>query len=45
VNQAGTTARLGKGEFFVVEADESDPQLLAARTGRRRRHTIDRGAS
>src|SRR5580704_16879052 len=24
VNQAGTTARLGKGEYFVVEADESD---------------------
>src|ERR1700732_1505297 len=28
VNQAGTTARLGKGEFFVVEADESDPSFL-----------------
>jgi len=28
VNQAGTTARLGKGEFFVVEADESDRTFL-----------------
>src|SRR6202047_675482 len=28
VNQAGTTARLGKGEFFVVEADESDRSFL-----------------
>src|SRR5208282_3767748 len=28
VNQAGTNARLGKGEFFVVEADESDRSFL-----------------
>jgi UDP-N-acetylmuramate--alanine ligase len=28
VNQAGTTAKLGKGEFFVVEADESDRSFL-----------------
>ncbi|HTP70263.1 MAG TPA: UDP-N-acetylmuramate--L-alanine ligase [Dongiaceae bacterium] len=28
VNQAGTTARVGKGEFFVVEADESDRTFL-----------------
>jgi UDP-N-acetylmuramate--alanine ligase len=28
VNQAGTTARLGKGDFFVVEADESDRSFL-----------------
>src|SRR5262249_35367365 len=28
VNQAGTTARLGRGEFFVVEADESDRSFL-----------------
>src|ERR1700726_1220144 len=28
VNQAGTTARLGKGEVFVVEADESDRSFL-----------------
>jgi UDP-N-acetylmuramate--alanine ligase len=28
VNQAGSTARLGKGEFFVVEADESDRTFL-----------------
>src|ERR1700687_462403 len=28
VNQAGTTARLGKGEFFGVEADESDRSFL-----------------
>jgi len=28
VNQAGTTARLGKGDFFVVEADESDGSFL-----------------
>jgi UDP-N-acetylmuramate--alanine ligase len=28
VNQAGTTARVGKGEFFVVEADESDRSFL-----------------
>ena len=28
VNQAGTTARLGKGEYFVVEADESDRTFL-----------------
>jgi UDP-N-acetylmuramate--alanine ligase len=28
VNQAGTTARLGKGEFMVVEADESDRSFL-----------------
>src|SRR5256886_12959397 len=28
VNQAGTTARLGKGEYFVVEADQSDPRSL-----------------
>src|SRR6201993_2911385 len=28
LNQAGTTARLGKGEFFVVEADESDRSFL-----------------
>src|SRR5258708_10872452 len=27
-NQAGTTARLGKGEFFVVEADERDRSLV-----------------
>ena len=29
VNQAGTTARLGKGEYFVVEADEYDRSFLA----------------
>ena len=28
VNHAGTTARLGKGEYFVVEADESDRTFL-----------------
>jgi UDP-N-acetylmuramate--alanine ligase len=28
VNQAGTSARLGKGEYFVVEADESDRSFL-----------------
>jgi UDP-N-acetylmuramate--alanine ligase len=28
VNQAGTTAKLGKGEYFVVEADESDRSFL-----------------
>jgi UDP-N-acetylmuramate--alanine ligase len=28
VNQAGTTARLGKGEYFIVEADESDRTFL-----------------
>jgi UDP-N-acetylmuramate--alanine ligase len=28
VNQAGMTARLGKGEYFVVEADESDRSFL-----------------
>lgn len=28
VNQAGTTARLGRGEYFVVEADESDRSFL-----------------
>jgi len=28
VNQAGTTARLGKGEYMVVEADESDRSFL-----------------
>src|SRR6267143_2097209 len=28
VNQAGTTARLGKREYFVVEADQSDRSFL-----------------
>ncbi|GAC1700968.1 MAG: UDP-N-acetylmuramate--L-alanine ligase [Candidatus Acidiferrum sp.] len=28
VKQAGSTARLGKGQFFVVEADESDRSFL-----------------
>jgi UDP-N-acetylmuramate--alanine ligase len=28
VNQAGTTARVGKGEYFVAEADESDRSFL-----------------
>src|SRR5579862_2103635 len=28
VNQAGTTARVGRGEYFVVEADESDRTFL-----------------
>jgi UDP-N-acetylmuramate--alanine ligase len=28
VNQAGTTARVGRGEYFVVEADESDRSFL-----------------
>src|SRR5574337_345786 len=28
VNQAGTTARLGRGEYMVVEADESDRSFL-----------------
>ena len=28
VNQAGTTAKLGKGDYFVVEADESDRSFL-----------------
>src|SRR5208337_1655977 len=28
VNAAGTTARLGKGEYMVVEADESDRSFL-----------------
>jgi UDP-N-acetylmuramate--alanine ligase len=28
VNQAGTTARLGRGEYMVVEADESDGSFL-----------------
>jgi UDP-N-acetylmuramate--alanine ligase len=28
VNQVGTTARLGKGDYFVVEADESDRSFL-----------------
>src|ERR1700686_2324551 len=33
VNQAGTTARLGKGEFFVVEADDSDRSFLLLAPG------------
>jgi UDP-N-acetylmuramate--alanine ligase len=28
LNHAGTTAKLGKGEYFVVEADESDRTFL-----------------
>ena len=28
VNQAGTTARVGRGEYLVVEADESDRSFL-----------------
>src|SRR4030088_2711121 len=28
VNQAGTNARLGKGDYFIVEADESDRSFL-----------------
>jgi UDP-N-acetylmuramate--alanine ligase len=28
VNQAGTTARVGRGDYFVVEADESDRTFL-----------------
>src|SRR5271166_3145393 len=28
VNQAGTTARVGRGEYFVLEADESDRSFL-----------------
>ena len=28
VNQAGSTARVGRGEYFVVEADESDRSFL-----------------
>ena len=28
VNQAGTTARVGRSEYFVVEADESDRSFL-----------------
>jgi UDP-N-acetylmuramate--alanine ligase len=28
VNQAGTTARLGRGDYMVVEADESDRSFL-----------------
>ena len=28
VNQAGATARVGRGEYFVVEADESDRSFL-----------------
>jgi UDP-N-acetylmuramate--alanine ligase len=28
VNQAGSTARLGRGEYFVAEADESDRSFL-----------------
>jgi UDP-N-acetylmuramate--alanine ligase len=28
VNHAGTTAKLGRGEYFVVEADESDRSFL-----------------
>ena len=28
LNSAGTNARLGKGQFFVVEADESDASFL-----------------
>jgi UDP-N-acetylmuramate--alanine ligase len=28
VKQAGTTARVGKGEYFIVEADESDRSFL-----------------
>ncbi|HEX8871217.1 MAG TPA: UDP-N-acetylmuramate--L-alanine ligase [Candidatus Acidoferrum sp.] len=28
VNQAGTTARVGRGEYFIVEADESDRSFL-----------------
>jgi UDP-N-acetylmuramate--alanine ligase len=28
VNQAGTTARVGRGDYFVVEADESDRSFL-----------------
>src|SRR5258708_13869047 len=28
VNQAGTNARVGRGEYFVVEADESDRSFL-----------------
>ncbi len=33
VNHAGTTARLGRGEYMVVEADESDRSFLSARAG------------
>ena len=28
MNQAGTTARVGRGDYFVVEADESDRSFL-----------------
>ena len=38
VNHLGSTARLGRGEYMVVEADESDRTFLLARPGRRRRH-------
>ncbi len=38
VNHIGTTARLGRGEYMVVEADESDRTFPAACSRRRRRH-------
>jgi len=31
INQAGTTARLGKSEYMVVEADESDGSSFCSR--------------
>ena len=37
VNHAGASARVGQGEYMVVEADESDRSFLAARSGDRRR--------
>src|SRR5258706_2895861 len=42
VNQAGTTARLGKGEYFVGEADESDRSFLMLAPGVAGVATIDR---
>ena len=38
VNQAGSNARLGRGDYMVVEADESDRTFLVAGAGCRRGH-------
>ena len=38
VNEVGTNAAYGDGEWLVVEADESDGTFLAARAGGRARH-------
>ena len=38
LNAAGTNARLGKGDFIVAEADESDASFLLLYAGDRSRH-------